>query len=103
MTGIRNVRNAEVKAATRGLINEHTRTNSINFISSNNINLIMDIGENGMNIESRCSHYDWVTVTVTEGNARIIGVINHNEMQDLRDELQQVIFDLDSQLESNKA
>ena len=55
-----------------------------------------------MNIKSRGSHYDWVTVTVTEGNARIIAVINHNEMQDLRDELQQVIFDLDSQLESNK-
>jgi len=56
-----------------------------------------------MNIKSRGSHYDWVTVTVTEGNAQIIAVINHNEMQDLRDELQQVIFDLDSQLESNKA
>ena len=48
MTDTRNARNAEVKAATRGLTNEHTRTNSINFISSNNSNLIMDIGERMM-------------------------------------------------------
>ena len=45
MTGIRNARSAEVKAATRGLTSEHTRTNSINFISSNHINTFMDIGD----------------------------------------------------------
>ena len=48
MTDTRNARSAEVKAATRGLINEHTRTNSINFISSNHSNTFMDTGENGM-------------------------------------------------------